>query len=67
MDLNLSQKEQIKMQVTKAYSCPLYADISADKTGRKLNISPKEEMKMKVVGLNSSPNHRREREFASTQ
>ena len=54
MDLNLSQKEQIKTQVTKTYSCPLYADITTDKTGRKLNISPKEEMKMKVVGLNNS-------------
>lgn len=54
MDLNLSKKEQIKTQVAKAYSCPLYADIIADKTRRKLNISPKEEMKMKVVGLNNS-------------
>ena len=54
MDLNLSPKEQIKTQVAKAYSCPLYADITSDKTGRKLNISPKEEMKMKVVGLNNS-------------
>ena len=51
MDLNLSQKEQIKTQVAKAYSCPLDADITADKSGGKLNISPKEEMKMKVVGL----------------
>jgi hypothetical protein len=54
MDLNLSKKEQIKTQVVKAYSCPLYADLTTDKTGRKLNISPKEEMKMKVVRL---PNH----------
>lgn len=53
MDLNLSQKEQIKVQVTKAYSCPLYADITADKPGTKLNISPKEEMKMRVVTLNN--------------
>lgn len=54
MDLNLSKKEQIKNQVAKAYSCPLYADVIADKTTKRLNISPKEEMKMKVVGLNNS-------------
>jgi hypothetical protein len=55
MDLNLSQKEQIKTQISKSYSCPLYADITSDKTGRKLNISPKEEMKMRVVGQNNNP------------
>jgi len=62
MDLNLSPKEQIKTHVAKAYSCPLYADITSDKTGRKLNISPKEELKMKVVGLNNSVTSSEERE-----
>jgi putative DNA topoisomerase len=56
MDLNLSQKEQIKTAVAKAHSCPLLADITADKAGRKLNVSPKEEMKMRVVGLDNSNN-----------
>jgi hypothetical protein len=55
MDLNLSPKEQIKTQVAKSYSCPLYANITSDKAGRKLNISPKEEMKMNVVQLNRNP------------
>lgn len=62
MDLNLSKKEQIKTQVAKAYSCPLYANIIADKTRRKMNISPKEEMKMKIVGLNNSATSSEERE-----
>ena len=51
MDLNLSPKEQIKTQVARAYSCPMYADTTTGQTGRKPNISPKEEMKMKVVRL----------------
>jgi hypothetical protein len=55
MDLNLSPKEELKTKVTKAYSCPLYADVTRDKTGRKLNLSPKEKMKLQVVELNRRP------------
>jgi len=55
MDLNLSPKEQIKTHVSRAYSCPLYADITSERTERKLNISPKEEMKLRVVRLTNQP------------
>jgi putative DNA topoisomerase len=55
MDLNLSQKEQIKTQVVKGYSCPLYADIVTNNEERNLNLSLKEKMKMEVVKLNSYP------------
>jgi putative DNA topoisomerase len=53
MDLNLSQKEQIKTQVVKGYSCPLFADIVTNNAGRNLNLSLKEKMKMEVVKLNN--------------
>src|SRR6266496_227561 len=34
MDLNLSQKELLKSQVTKAYTCPIYVDIVSNKPGK---------------------------------
>ena len=55
MDLNLSPKEELKTQISKSYSCPRYADVTSDKTGRKLNISPKEEMKMQIARVNRVP------------
>ncbi len=57
MDLNLSQKEQLKAQVTKTYTCPVYADNISNKAGRNLNLSLKEKMKMEVVKLNNIPVH----------
>ena len=48
MDLHLSAKAQMKIQVTKAYSCPSNATIVSS-FGKKLNLSPKEEMKMQLV------------------
>lgn len=55
MDLNLSQKEQVKLQITKAYSCPTNANVVTISQSGKLNLSPKEEMKTQVVKLHSSP------------
>ncbi|MFI5187771.1 MAG: hypothetical protein ACHQF0_13655 [Chitinophagales bacterium] len=49
MDLNLSQKEQMKMQITKAYSCPPNANNIRVRKGNRVNLSPKEEMKMQAV------------------
>ncbi len=54
MNLNLSQKEQLKAQVTKTYTCPVNADVVSNKAGRNLNLSLKEKMKMDVVKLNNN-------------
>ena len=57
MNLNLSQKEQMKAQVTKTYTCPGNADIVSNSAGRNLNLSLKEKMKMEVVKLNNNTAH----------
>ena len=48
MDLNLSPKEQIKAQIVKSTSCPLFVNLTG-----KVNLSPKEEMKMEIVKLSN--------------
>src|SRR5215471_18605484 len=51
MDLNLSKKELLKTDVTKAYTCPIHAETVSDKPGKcpkcgtQLNLSVKEKMK----------------------
>ena len=57
MNLNLSQKEQMKAQVTKTYTCPVNADIVSNSAGRNLNLSLKEKMKMEVVKLSNNTAH----------
>jgi Heavy metal binding domain len=59
MDLNLSPKEQIKVQTVRSTSCPLFVDLRG-----KVNLSPKEEMKMKIVQLNNSASASEERSVA---
>ena len=55
MDLTLSEKEEMKRQVTKNYTCPVHADVVSDKSGKcpqcgkKLSLSKKEEMKSEVM------------------
>ena len=55
MDLSLSEKEEMKRQVTKTYTCPVHADVISDKSGKcpncgkKLSLSKKEEMKAEVM------------------
>ena len=34
MDLSLSNKEEMKKQVTKNYSCPVHLDVVSDKSGK---------------------------------
>ena len=63
MDLSLSNKEEMKRQVTKNYTCPVHADVVSDKSGKcpqcgkKLTLSKKEEMKAEVVKLYTCPMH----------
>jgi ribosomal protein S27AE len=63
MDLNLSGKELLKTQVTKAYICPIHADAVSDKPGRcpkcgtQLNLSLKEQMKTEAVKLYTCSMH----------
>jgi len=63
MDLNLSAKELLKTQVTKAYTCPTHADVISNKPGKcpkcgtQLNLSLKEKMKAEAVGLYTCPMH----------
>jgi transcription initiation factor IIE alpha subunit len=55
MDLSLSNKEEMKRQVTKNYTCPVHADVVSDKSGKcpqcgkKLSLSNKEQMKTEVM------------------
>ena len=55
MDLSLSQKEEMKKQVTKTYTCPVHLDVVTDKSGKcpqcgkKLTLSKKEQMKAEVM------------------
>jgi transcription initiation factor IIE alpha subunit len=63
MDLSLSNKEEMKKQVTKNYTCPVHLDVTSHdpgkcpKCGKKLNLSPKEQMKAEVVKLYTCPMH----------
>jgi uncharacterized paraquat-inducible protein A len=34
MELNLSKKEKMKMDVMKMYSCPMHPDVMSDKAGK---------------------------------
>jgi len=55
MDLPLSNKEEMKRQVTKNYNCPVHLDVVSDKSGKcpqcgkKLSLSKKEQMKTEVM------------------
>ena len=55
MELQLSPKEQLKMQVTNFYSCPMHIEVKSDhpgscsKCGMSLNLSAKEKMKVGVI------------------
>jgi len=63
MDLNLSQKELLKTQVTRTYTCPIHANVVSDKPGScpkcgtSLTLSLKERMKADVVGAYVCPMH----------
>jgi len=63
MDLNLSRKELLKTDVTKAYTCPIHADEINDKPGKcpkcgtQLNLSLKEKMKAEVAKVYSCSMH----------
>jgi len=63
MDLNLSPKEVMKMEVTKSYSCPVHKDVTSHdpgkcpQCGRRLNLSPKEQMKAEVTKIYTCPMH----------
>jgi hypothetical protein len=62
-DLMLSQKEKMKMQVMKAYTCPDHPHLVTDKPGRcpecgsLLNRTSKEKMKMEIMGLYACTAH----------
>jgi transcription initiation factor IIE alpha subunit len=55
MGLSLSKKEEMKIAVTKNYTCPVHADVVSDKSGKcpqcgkKLSLSNKEQMKSEVM------------------
>ena len=63
MTLQLSKKEQMKMDVTKNYVCPVHADAIAHgpgkcpKCGRKMNLSSKEQMKAETTKVYTCPMH----------
>lgn len=63
MKLQLSEKEQMKADVTKNYSCPMHLDVTSDKAGKcpqcgmNLSLSSKEKMKAEVMKLYSCPMH----------
>ncbi len=46
MNMNLSKKEEMKMEVMKIYTCPMHADVSSDKPGKcskcSMNLKGKE-------------------------
>ncbi len=62
-DLMLSQKEKMKRQEMKAYTCPDHPHLVSDKPGRctecgtLLNRTSKEKMKMEVMGLYACTAH----------
>jgi len=55
MDMSLSNKEEMKKQVTKNYNCPVHLEVVSDKPGKcpqcgkKLSLSKKEQMKTEVM------------------
>jgi uncharacterized paraquat-inducible protein A len=63
MDLNLSKKELLKTEVTKAYTCPIHAEFVSDKAGKcpkcgtELNLSLKEKMKAEAAKIYTCPMH----------
>jgi len=63
MDLSLSNKEEMKRQVTKNYTCPVHLDVVSDKSGKcpqcgkKLSLSNKEQMKSEVMKQYTCPMH----------
>jgi hypothetical protein len=63
MNLALSNKEQMKMEVTKSYTCPMHPDVLSDKPGKcpkcgmNLVLSKKEQMKAEAVKLYTCPMH----------
>jgi ssDNA-binding Zn-finger/Zn-ribbon topoisomerase 1 len=63
MDLNLSKKELLKTEVTKAYTCPIHADEISEKAGKcpkcgtQLNLSLKEKMKAEFAKVYTCPMH----------
>lgn len=63
MKLQLSQKEAMKMAVTKNYVCPMHPEEKSDKPGTcpkcgmTLNLSPKEKMKAAVMNGYTCPMH----------
>lgn len=63
MDLNVSLKEQMKLQATKAYSCPLNAGSASVSTLKKSNLSLKEIMKLEVVKRNKGTGNFPKKEF----
>ncbi|MES1219522.1 MAG: hypothetical protein ABUT20_28730 [Bacteroidota bacterium] len=52
MDLNLTQKQELKSQITKTNTCPIGGGVVSNIAGRNLNLSLKEKMKMEIVKLN---------------
>ncbi|MDP4263676.1 MAG: heavy metal-binding domain-containing protein [Bacteroidota bacterium] len=63
MDLNLSTKEQMKLNVTKTYACPIHVDVTSNKPGKCpkcgkiMTLSPKEKMKAEAVKLYTCSMH----------
>ena len=63
MDLSLSNKEEMKRQVTKNYTCPVHLDVVSDRSGKcpqcgkKLSLSNKEQMKSEVMKQYTCPMH----------
>jgi transcription initiation factor IIE alpha subunit len=63
MKLELSNKEQMKMEVTKTYTCPMHPQEVSDKPGKcskcgmSLMLSSKEKMKTGVVNNYTCPMH----------
>jgi transcription initiation factor IIE alpha subunit len=63
MELNVSNKEQMKAKVVKNYSCPAHLDVTTHdpgkcpKCGKKLSLSSKEQMKAQVMKTYTCPMH----------
>lgn len=63
MDLTLSKKEQMKMDVAQIYACPMHKDVVSNEPGKcpvcdkTLVLSKKEQMKMGVMNKYTCPMH----------
>jgi transcription initiation factor IIE alpha subunit len=63
MELSVNTKEEMKIAVTKNYTCPVHADVisassgKCPQCGKKLMLSKKEEMKTEVVKSYTCPMH----------